>query len=72
MALRMDHEDVMELAVQLACSYLSSAHSGSTDAEDLIFTYYQQIRNVEARLGDEYGDEDGEEDEDEAEEEEDK
>jgi hypothetical protein len=53
MAERMDHEDVMELAVQLTCSYLGTSHSGSTDAEDLILTYYRQIRNVEARLGNE-------------------
>jgi hypothetical protein len=47
---RMEHEDVMELAVQLTCSYLGTSHSGSTNAEDLMLTYYQQIRNVEARL----------------------
>lgn len=50
---RMDHDDVMELAVQLACSYLSTSHSGSTEAEDLILAYYRQIRNVEARLASE-------------------
>ena len=32
---RMEHEDVMELAVQLACSCLGSSHSGSTNAEDV-------------------------------------
>jgi len=52
---RLDHEDVMELAVQLACSYLSASHSGSTDAEEVILTYYRQLRNVEARLGAESG-----------------
>jgi hypothetical protein len=52
---RLDHEDVMELAVQLACSYLSSSHSGSSDAEELILSYYRQLRDVEARLGSEYG-----------------
>jgi len=52
---RLDHEDVMELAVHLACSYLSSSHSGSTDAEELILNYYRQLRNVEARLSTEYG-----------------
>jgi hypothetical protein len=46
---------VMELAVQLACSYLSASHSGSTDAEEVILTYYRQLRNVEARLGSESG-----------------
>jgi hypothetical protein len=50
----MAHEDVMELAVQLTCSYLGSSHSASTDAEELILTYYRQLRNVEARLGGEY------------------
>ncbi|HEU4754862.1 MAG TPA: hypothetical protein VFU47_17265 [Armatimonadota bacterium] len=50
MAHYLDHEDAMELAVQLTCSYLGSSHSGSTDAEDLILDYYRQIRNVEARL----------------------
>jgi hypothetical protein len=47
---RLDHEDAMELAVQLSCSYLGSSSSGSTDAEDLILSYYHQIRNVEERL----------------------
>ncbi|MFN3650765.1 MAG: hypothetical protein ACK47B_14415 [Armatimonadota bacterium] len=51
MAERLDHEDVMELAVQLTCSFLGTSHSGTTDAEDLILSYYRQIRNVEARLG---------------------
>jgi hypothetical protein len=51
MTRHIDHEDAMELAVQLACSYLSSSSSGSTDAEDLILNYYRQIRSVEARLG---------------------
>lgn len=46
----LEHEDVMELAVQLTCSYLSTSHSGSTRAEDLILDYYRQIRNVEAQL----------------------
>ena len=46
----LEHEDVMELAVQLTCSYLSTSHSGSTNAEDLILAYYRQIRNVEAQL----------------------
>lgn len=48
---RLDHEDVMEMAVQLTCSYLGSSHSGSTDASSLIVDYYRQIRNVEAQLG---------------------
>jgi len=63
MAMHLDHEDAMELAVQLTCSYLSSSSSGTTDAEDLILNYYQQIRNVEARLGHQLGmaDEDEEE-----------
>lgn len=51
MAEMLEHEDVMELAVKLTCSYLSTSHSGSTNAEDLIYDYYRQIRNVEARLG---------------------
>ena len=55
MAKPMDHDDVMELAVQLTCSYLGTSHSGDTNAEDLIHSYYQQIRNVEARLGREQG-----------------
>lgn len=46
----LEHEDAMELAVQLTCSYLSTSHSGSTRAEDLILDYYRQIRNVEAQL----------------------
>jgi hypothetical protein len=50
MAKRLDHDDAMELAVQLTCSYLGSSHSASTNAEELIFSYYQQIRNVENRL----------------------
>ena len=69
MAKRMEHEDVMELAVQLTCSYLGSSHSGSTNAEDLMVDYYRQIRNVEARLDGEFGAlKDDEEDEDEEEE----
>jgi len=48
------HENAMGLAVQLACSYLGTSHSGSTDAEELILSYYRQIRNVEARLADPY------------------
>jgi hypothetical protein len=64
----LDHEDAMELAVQLTCSYLSSSHSASTHAEDLIIDYYRQIRNVENRLAGEYAatrsrDEDEEEEE---------
>jgi hypothetical protein len=50
----MHHDDAMKLAVKLACSYLSASHSGSTDAEELILSYYRQIRNVEARLSDEF------------------
>jgi hypothetical protein len=50
MAKRLDHDDAMELAVQLTCSYLSSSHSASTNAEELILNYYEQIRNVENRL----------------------
>jgi hypothetical protein len=67
MAKRMDHEDVMELAVQLTCSYLSSSSSGSTQAEDLIIDYYRQLRNVESRLAAEarVDDEEDEEEEDE-------
>jgi hypothetical protein len=42
MADRLDHEDAMKLAVQLACSYLGTSHSGTTDAEDLILNYYRQ------------------------------
>jgi hypothetical protein len=48
---RLDHDDVMELAVQLTCSYLATSHSGSTDASTLILDYYRQIRTVEAQLG---------------------
>jgi hypothetical protein len=51
MVKRLDHEDVMELAVQLTCSYLGSSHSGSTEASTLILDYYRQIRNVETQLG---------------------
>jgi hypothetical protein len=54
MAKFLDHEDAMELAVQLTCSYLSSSHSASTNAEELIIDYYRQIRNVENRLAGEY------------------
>ncbi len=54
MAKFLDHDDAMELAVQLTCSYLSSSHSASTNAEELILDYYQQIRNVESRLAGEY------------------
>ena len=50
----LEHEDVMELAVQLTCSYLGTSHSGTTNAEDLMVDYYKQIRNVETRLGSEY------------------
>ena len=46
----LDHDDVMELAVKLTCSYLASSHSGSTDATTLILDYYHQIRKVEAQL----------------------
>ncbi len=56
MAKHIDHDDAMELAVQLTCSYLSSSHSASTSAEDLILDYYRQIRNVESRLGNQYVD----------------
>jgi hypothetical protein len=67
MAKRLDHDDAMELAVQLTCSYLSSSHSASTDAEDLIISYYRQIRNVENRLAGEFAtaSEDEEEEEEE-------
>jgi len=64
MADRLEHEDVMELAVQLTCSYLGSSHSGSTSAEELILDYYRQIRNVEARLGSELAADEDQEDED--------
>jgi len=47
---QLDHDEVMELAVQLACSYLGHSHSGSTDASTLILDYYHQIRRVEAQL----------------------
>ena len=47
-----EHEEAMELAVQLTCSYLGTSHSASTDAEDLIYSYYRQIRKVEDRLND--------------------
>ena len=47
---KIDHDDVMEMAVRLTCSYLGTSHSASTDAEDLILGYYQQIRSVEERL----------------------
>jgi hypothetical protein len=50
MAERLDHEDTMELAVRLTCSYLGSSHSGTTDASELILNYYRQIRRAEARL----------------------
>lgn len=56
MAKHIDHDDAMELAVRLTCSYLSSSHSGSTSAEELIHDYYRQIRNVESRLGNQYVD----------------
>jgi hypothetical protein len=49
---RLDHEDVMELAVQLTCSYLSASHSGSTDAEEVILTYYRQQPGFRAMKGD--------------------
>lgn len=51
---KIDHDDVMEMAVQLTCSYLGTSHSASTNAEDLILGYYRQIRNVEARLSSDY------------------
>ena len=54
MAKRLDHDDAMELAVDLTCSYLSSAHSPTLNAEELILNYYRQIRNVENRLAGEY------------------
>jgi hypothetical protein len=54
MAKHLDHDDAMELAVQLTCSYLGSSHSASTNAEELILDYYRQIRNVENRLAGEY------------------
>jgi hypothetical protein len=54
MAKTLDHDDAMELAVQLTCSYLSSSHSASTNAEELIINYYRQIRTVENRLAGEY------------------
>jgi hypothetical protein len=69
MAKRLDHDDAMELAVQLTCSYLSSSSSGSTSAEDLILDYYRQIRNVEARLGSEMISDDEDEEEEEEDEE---
>lgn len=47
---RLDHDDVMELAVQLTCSYLGTSHSASTDASTLILDYYHQIRKVETQL----------------------
>lgn len=63
MTKHLEHEDVMELAVQLTCSYLSTSHSGSTSAEELILDYYRQIRNVENRLGTETAMTDEEEEE---------
>jgi hypothetical protein len=60
----MEHDEVMEMAVQLTCSYLGSSHSGSTDAEELILSYYRQLRRVEARLGEAYAEEVDEEEED--------
>ena len=69
MAKHIDHDDAMELAVQLTCSYLSSSHSANTNAEDLILNYYLQILNVESRLGEQYvmmGEEEEEEEEEEA------
>lgn len=50
MGKKLDHEDAMELAVQLTCSYLTSSHSPSLDAEDLIVHYYRQVRGAEKRL----------------------
>jgi len=50
----MDHDDVMELAVRLTCSYLGTSHSATTNAEEMILAYYRQIRNVEARLREDY------------------
>ena len=67
MAKFLDHDDAMELAVQLTCSYLSSSHSASTNAEDLIIGYYRQIRNVENRLAGEYAATRGSEEEEEEE-----
>jgi hypothetical protein len=54
MVKRLDHEDAMELAVQLTCSYLGSSHSATTNAEDLIVEYYRQIRSAENRLASGY------------------
>ena len=68
MAKHLDHDDAMELAVQLTCSYLSSSHSASTNAEELIIDYYRQIRNVENRLAGEYAATRGAEEEEEEEE----
>ena len=41
----MDHEAVMELAVQLTCSYPGASGSGSTNADDLILDCCRHIRN---------------------------
>ena len=48
--MHLDHDDAMELAVRLTCSYLGTSHSASTEAEELILNYYRQIRRVEERL----------------------
>jgi hypothetical protein len=46
----LDHEDAMELAVTLACSHLSRTGSSSTQVDELIAHFYQQVRNAENRL----------------------
>jgi hypothetical protein len=51
---RLDHDEAMELAVRLTCSYLGSSHSSSINAEELILDYYRQLRNVETRLRKDY------------------
>jgi len=48
--MHLDHDDAMELAVRLTCSYLGASHSASTEAEELILNYYRQLRRVEERL----------------------
>lgn len=46
----LDHEDAMELAVSLTCSHLGRTGSSSTQVEELIAHFYQQVRNAENRL----------------------
>jgi hypothetical protein len=46
----LDHEDAMELAVNLTCPHLARTGSSSTQVEELIAHFYQQVRNAENRL----------------------